>query len=245
MTAPVELERVFPKIKALLDKTVANGCTEFEAESAARKAQELLQKYNIELDQIQPKMSNGVVELPIDFFGLKVKQQWMIDLAAVIADASFCKLLIAGGRRPLMWFVGLKENTDAAEYLYNQLGDRLGWIVYERTGKYTAEFKEKYGYSPVQAGGRHSPKAWRTSWLVGAVQRIGETLRNQKANFANANDNNMAIVLKRDSQIDDYIAEKYPRLGTHTRSEGSFNSNAYHTGYEEAADIAINPALGG
>lgn len=40
-------------VESLLKKTVENGCTEFEARDAALKAQEIMLKYNIDLEEIK------------------------------------------------------------------------------------------------------------------------------------------------------------------------------------------------
>lgn len=44
----MDTEAVLKRIKALMAKTVESGCTEEEATSAAMKAQELIDKYNVE-----------------------------------------------------------------------------------------------------------------------------------------------------------------------------------------------------
>lgn len=50
-------DRIAARIRALLAKTVENGCTEEEALSAARKAAELLVQYNLTVDEVQMRKS--------------------------------------------------------------------------------------------------------------------------------------------------------------------------------------------
>lgn len=46
-------DKIAATIRALLAKTVANGCTEDEAVAAAAKAAELLERYNLSLDEVE------------------------------------------------------------------------------------------------------------------------------------------------------------------------------------------------
>lgn len=50
-------DRIAARIRALLAKTVENGCTEDEALSAARKAAEMLARYNLTVDEVQMRAS--------------------------------------------------------------------------------------------------------------------------------------------------------------------------------------------
>lgn len=46
-------EKIAARIRALLAKTVENGCTEDEAVAAAEKAAEMLDRYNLTIDEVQ------------------------------------------------------------------------------------------------------------------------------------------------------------------------------------------------
>jgi hypothetical protein len=54
LSQATELGRVKARIKALADKTVANGCTEAEAMSAAEMVGRLLERYALNMDEIEP-----------------------------------------------------------------------------------------------------------------------------------------------------------------------------------------------
>ena len=49
----IEREKIAARIRALLAKTVENGCTEAEALAAAQLAAKLLQQYELTLDEVQ------------------------------------------------------------------------------------------------------------------------------------------------------------------------------------------------
>jgi hypothetical protein len=61
-----ELMRIKARIKALTEKTVANGCTEAEAMSAADMVARLLERYALSMDKIEIRSSRCVQrEVPL------------------------------------------------------------------------------------------------------------------------------------------------------------------------------------
>jgi hypothetical protein len=66
MSQAAELSRVKGRIKALTDKTVANGCTEAEAMAAADMVGRLLERYALSMDEIEIRTARCVqVEVPL------------------------------------------------------------------------------------------------------------------------------------------------------------------------------------
>jgi hypothetical protein len=62
----VELSRVKARIKALTERTVANGCTEAEAMAAAEMVGRLLERYALSMDAIEIRTARCVqVEVPL------------------------------------------------------------------------------------------------------------------------------------------------------------------------------------
>ena len=66
MSQTAELARVKARIKALTEKTVANGCTEAEAMSAAEMVGRLLERYALSMDEIEVRAARCVqAEVPM------------------------------------------------------------------------------------------------------------------------------------------------------------------------------------
>ncbi len=66
LSQTTELARVKARIKALAEKTVANGCTEAEALSAAEMVGRLLEQYAVSMDEIEVRASRCVqAEVPL------------------------------------------------------------------------------------------------------------------------------------------------------------------------------------
>ena len=129
LSQTAELARVKARIKALTEKTVANGCTEAEAMSAAEMVGRLLERYALSMDEIEVREARCVqAEVPMGG-----RRRRPID-ACVPAIARFCecKVWLARGARqsPIMMetrldppggryvFFGFETDTALASYLF-------------------------------------------------------------------------------------------------------------------------------
>ncbi len=122
-----ELSRVKARIKALTDKTVANGCTEAEAMSAAEMVGRLLERYALSMDEIEVR-SARCVQVEVH---LGSRRRRPID-GCVPAIARFCdcKVWLAPAARPdpddpykpiagiRYIFFGFETDTALAAYLF-------------------------------------------------------------------------------------------------------------------------------
>ena len=122
-----ELSRVKARIKALTDKTAANGCTEAEAMSAAEMVGRLLERYALNMDEIEVR-SARCVQVKVH---LGSRRRRPID-GCVPAIARFCdcKVWLAPAGRPdpddrykpiagiRYIFFGFETDTSLAAYLF-------------------------------------------------------------------------------------------------------------------------------
>jgi hypothetical protein len=123
-----ELARVKARIEALTEKTVANGCTEAEALSAAEMVGRLLERYALSMDEIAIRASRCVQrEVP-----LGGKRRRPIDgCVPSIARFCDCKVWLAHATdekgsgpeetaRPKRYiFFGFETDADLATYLFS------------------------------------------------------------------------------------------------------------------------------
>ena len=103
-----DLNKIADKIQHLLDKTVANGCSEGEAQTALLLAQKLMAKYNIEANEL-----NQGEKVEYSFEPCKVKvnprSKWM---CMIMADSFAVRAIISGNR---ICYFGYKANVEAAK----------------------------------------------------------------------------------------------------------------------------------
>lgn len=131
------MEKILNKIKNLLD-LANNNPNENEAIAAALKAQELMAKYNIELDQLDSKEKTREIVKEIYYqSGKHEMRKWKIGLAAIIAQNFRCKAYFMGSSNNVV-FYGYKEDAKIAlqvfTYLY-ELGNKFAVRYYNKCKK--------------------------------------------------------------------------------------------------------------
>ena len=103
-----DMNKIADKIQALLDKTVANGASEAEAQTALKLAQKLMAKYNINQESL-----NGEEKISYSLEPCKVRvnprSKWM---CLVIANSFAVKAIISGNR---ICYFGRSMNAVAAK----------------------------------------------------------------------------------------------------------------------------------
>lgn len=137
------MEKILNKIKNLLD-LANNNPNENEAIAAALKAQELMAKYNIELDQLDDKKETREIVEEVYYQSDKHEmRKWKIGLAGIIAQNFRCKTYFLGKKDVV--FYGYKEDAKIAlnvfTYLY-EIGNKFAVRYYNKCKK---EGKETRG----------------------------------------------------------------------------------------------------
>ncbi len=112
-------------IRALLEKTLENGCTEHEAMHAAEKAQELIERYQIEIGTEELK-KEGVERVELDPSGSYEGAffQWAVGGIGRFCEVKVYTNTIHNGSRfgKKIWYgVGLKSDLEFFRYLVKSL----------------------------------------------------------------------------------------------------------------------------
>lgn len=112
----MERQKIAARIRALLAKTVANGCTEAEALSAAQLAAKLLAQYELTLDELELQATPFAQTMGQDVDDLG-PQVWKV--AAAIAYLVGSRYWTTGpGVRPVeVTFFGFVHEVDISTYL--------------------------------------------------------------------------------------------------------------------------------
>lgn len=108
--------KIAARIRALLTKTVANGCTEDEAIAAAEMASRLLEKYKLTVDEVEMRENPFAqhAEAHSDLVGDRL---WKV--ASAIADLTECEFWVSSaGIYPVeMNFFGFDHEVEISKYL--------------------------------------------------------------------------------------------------------------------------------
>ncbi len=153
-----ELGKVKLRIYALSQKTVANGCSEEEMMSAMEKVGQLLEQYDLTMDEVAMRqekcvtktiMTERAVRLPID--------------SCIVSLAAFgdCVVWITGGRGPVgrktpkaYKIFGLEPDTQMVEYLYH--------VIKSAIDAESAKFKQSDAWHRAAS----QPRGYRKNMII-------------------------------------------------------------------------------
>jgi hypothetical protein len=248
LSQTAELARVKARIKALTDKTVANGCTEAEAMSAAEMVGRLLERYALSMDEIEVREARCVqVEVPMGG-----QRRRPID-ACVPAIARFCdcKVWLTRGVRPnpddhdFDWtqpggryvFFGFETDTALATYLFAVI-DRA--ILTEATG-----FKEA---NPALRAVRLRRAS--ASFQHGVAARVAARLdamhHAREASVRAQRSSGTALILARHRIVEDAFRETDVRLVSMTAIGQRRIASAFRDGWRAGERVNLSrPVPGG
>ena len=207
-------EKIIAKIQALLAKTTANGATEAEALSAAAKARELMDKHNVTVSETTIKQS-GVTEGVSKSKSKRVDQ--VICMATGIAVFCDCKALIRDKIHVV--FIGSPDDVAMAQSMFDMLRSARD--------KEWQSFKRRAEFNDAMSEARGNPNAVYRRFSQAFGGRMGQRLKEmteQRKRKLTATTGTALVVVK-SALVDQYMAEKYRRLGVNR--SGRLRSNTY------------------
>lgn len=228
-------DTILQRVTNLLNKTVANGCTEEEAAAAVSLATKLLLKYNLDLAAV-----NGFNQAKTPLTHLYISCQtgykayeWQSQLGAAIARVTLCnKYLIMSHsqtQRQLL-FIGTPDNLAVCNYFYHYLLFQiLKWQSLAINVK-QLQFKSQ-GWRSKEV------QQWKLSYCVGMVRRITERLIAEWEREIKTNDTTN-VCLRLFSANDNYAAETFQLYPPTKTTQDLFNS-AVKAGYQDGNAIDV------
>lgn len=169
-------DQIIEQIRALMAKSVSQGCTVSEAEAAAAKVSALIAHWQIKQGELTPKEDVFTAERVK--FKYNRHQNWSVTLASVIA--SITGTFFSYSERQAT-FHGRTADVELAAYYFAQLQERTVKLAWE-------EHRRVHG---TNAGA--IKKAWFTSFNAGFA--LGLRDRMMQARTAAAEGNRMALLV--------------------------------------------------
>lgn len=263
-------QNIIEKIQKLLNlKEGAEAVNSLaEAENAASKLQDLLMKWNLDLDQVKSatiasKAKINIEEVYINTEG-KTKHSesfWIPKLYAGVARNNLCTVWWSQGKFDLV-IVGHSHNIALVEYICDQLIDKIriaekyAWKTYNNENRLDDE-KEKRG-------------TWRRGFLEGAAFGIDARLTKDFQEMQEHNNNPYALmIVDKRKEVRDWLYEKYPFLDPNNRPiikddepseedkkkkrpkkikykkgpRQNSSSHGWHSGYKAGTNMEINKGV--
>lgn len=210
------MEKILNKIKNLLD-LANNNPNENEALAAALKAQELMAKYNIELDQLDDKEETREIVNEVYYqSGKHEMKKWKVKLSNIIAKNFRCKVYYMGNKSAEnVVFYGYKEDAKIALQVFTYL--------YEVGNKFAVRY-----YNKCKKEGRQTRGVMNT-YLVGFCDGVAEVLEKQCTAL-------MIVTPKEVTESYEEMSKDF--RNTCTRMSLSGDTSAYSNGKSDGKDMA-------
>lgn len=221
MSAGANIQAISARIRALLAKTTAAGATEAEAQSAFTKAQELLEKYQLSLSDIEIR-AEGVTSSSIGKDGDDAFQiaYWLSKEIALFCD---CRTYTRGMKQ--VKFMGVASDAQMAEWLAAAL---VGFVQAKALDFILSQL---------------ATLASRRDFVAGACERLNERLRESRQTRAQAPKGRELIVLK-NQLVDAEWAKMNFSIRRGPASGGSSASAAFAAGARAANEASLHKPQG-
>ena len=232
------LEKIKNRIRALSEKTVANGCTEAEALAAMVMAGNLLQQYNLSLDDIE------VAKEECDWLTINIGQSqrnpqyWIVKNLAKFCD---CRVFMRRGAQTSGWtakkapttisyvFYGHKTDLLIVKYLYDVISSALEYEL--------AQFKKSAVYRRSD-----ERRTLSTSFGLGMATRLSD--RFEEMNDAKNpifTSSGSSIVALKNAIFDKTLMLNLKKSTTKMTVK---DANAYYAGMAAGDRVALSSAVG-
>ena len=228
-----DLDRLVQRIRALRAKTVEQGCTEQEALAAAEKVAELLDRYGLNLSELDlRKQSCEGIGIETDRKRRGPIDECMGTIAAFFDCRAWSETAEDATLRYV--FFGLPADVQAAVYLHDLIA--LAFV------SETAVFQAGDFYRSADSGRRRSAT---NSFQLGLARGINEKLRTlrQARDAAGAGSSGRALVPIKDSMIDDELEHLGLTFHRKATARKRVLPGAYHAGKEAGERFEYRPGI--
>ena len=225
-----DLDKLKGRLQALRAKTVANGCTEEEALSAAAKVAELLDRHDMSLSDLEireEQCEQSVIET-----GKKQRQPISACIPA-IADYCDCKVWREKDERGIRYvFFGLRPSIEMAHYVHDVIAVALqtAWTEYSRSQRVIRYAHDEKG-----------------SFMLGMAVSIADKLTAMKGERDDANRaaTGRDLVVLRHAVVEAEFAKLDLTLRRGGASGKKVAAGAFEAGHAAGQSLKLHPAVGG
>lgn len=225
------------KVIDLIQKCLrlSDSPNENEAEAALAKAQELLEKYNLTMEQVKltddgtppPELINQDIQVG--------SSKWRKYLLFYIARNNFCDLVLAGSGN--VHLLGRTPNVAAVLEMVNWVMPQLDRMSIEEASKIRGTYLDPITQTFRRAT-IESKRAFRNDFLWGAVRRIDERLKESRQQRVNVSPDTRALVTNLEVELRAFLSSQFSNLHKKVVRVRQ-HSKGYSTGYEAANGVSL------
>lgn len=234
-------QKIIDKVRALLRKaeSAREIGSQSEAETFAKKAQELILKYNLEKHQLgEGKDPQRFEALRWDYvpYYKKTEANWIAVLFSCIAEFNFCRVVInssyhKGKKQPIaITVLGERENAETVVFICEQLINRI------------RSMKSTYWKEYQAIGGYEKKNTWSRGFFRGVVAGLYDQLQKQREEQKKKNEQVGGLMLYNDKALEEFTTQQYPRLRT-SRSSRLTGISGFQQGVSKGRSMTINKGI--
>ncbi len=228
--------KILERIRKMLALGRNDGATEGERDNAMRMAHKLMAAYNLEMAEVDADPARKQTMEPraehrATFYG----RPWARNVAKSIAQLMACNYLTitaTKGKDTQHIFLGRHTNAVTAAYL----------------AEYLVTSIDREGHRQARQGAHDN--AWFRSFAWGAAVKIAERVTEMLANKdqQTALTDSKALVLanfyqKEMAANEEFVRQRYPRLGHSRAGKGISNTQAFHQGTQYGSGLSLSQQL--
>lgn len=209
-----DLIQRFQKVRALTESSVPG-----EAAAAASKLQEILLKYNLDMEDIEedsPDLGDRYVKEDLELGAMSGNMiNWRRILLSGIARSLMCAAFGYQGT-PKMVIVGQKHNIEIVRHFYDYLSheiSRLADTTWEKARRKT----------------REHGRSWKSSFYNGAVDVVVQRLEEKYQQVSQQDSRTHALALRSEQDLDDAVAKMIGRVRKNTVRQ-RYSKSGYNRG---------------
>ena len=246
----IDKSKIAARIKALLAKTVENGCSEDEALAAASKAAQLMQEYQISMTEAEI-VAEGFEQHRINAEGAAlnfIKERICNAVSEYTSTRVWRSASQTAANKKDLVFFGLASDTLFAEWLLHSLTGFVMTAAKEFEAARVEDLVSTSGYTKREAKAAFKSllKEERASFVLGMCHRIAERLRATKVQtMAKAASETALVVINKGALVDAELAKLAMRFKSGRSTRNKISRNAYDTGHQAGEGAQFSRPVNG
>ena len=217
------------KVRALTESSVPG-----EAAAAAAKLQEILLKYNLDMEDLEeesPDVGDKYVKEDLELGATSGNMiNWRRILLSGIARSLMCAAFGYQGT-PKMVIVGQRHNIEIVRHFYDYLSSEIS-----RIGNATWE--------AARVKTREHGRSWKSSFYNGAVDVVIQRLEEKYQQVSERDSHTRALVLRSERDLDDAVGNLIGRVRKNTVRQ-KYSKSGYSRGARAGKKFNLDRPVGG
>jgi hypothetical protein len=231
---------IIRKIKSILKFTETNGCTEAEVAAAGEKLQILMNKYQIDFNEIKSHYNEKDIDIEEMKFGYKNFPIWLRAMVNCVCQAFDCKPVHS------FWY-DENDNSNTNKIKIELYGDnvevKIAYYFLDYLYDHLYDVAEKSAFNNQIFG--VSKRKYINNFCIGACREISSRLKQKRIKedekIRNINDHN-ALLVSKTKAIENFISKKYPSMIS-KKVKYSSDYNAMKNGIEHGKNMQLNSGI--